>query len=140
LLKLRTGISIVHVPYKGGGPAVADTMSGQVPLLFLYPRRPRCLSLVPENCVHSLSRRARRTPAAPVIPTVAEELNLPDYEVDSWCGDVRAGENVRGDRSRVCSRRPHGCLQLPDVKQKFVEQGATRRQQPGGARARGEKE
>src|SRR5882672_11189367 len=35
LLKLKTGINIVHVPYKGGGPAVADTLAGQVPFLFL---------------------------------------------------------------------------------------------------------
>src|SRR6266481_4531028 len=35
LLKLKTGIDLLHVPYKGGGPAVTDTLAGQVPMLFL---------------------------------------------------------------------------------------------------------
>src|SRR5215831_15094141 len=84
LLKLKAGINIVHVPYKGGGPAVADTIAGQVPFLFLTA--PAALSFTRSGKLRAIAVTTRkRTAAAPDIPTVAEELGLPDYEVDSWC-------------------------------------------------------
>src|SRR5258706_5939345 len=83
LLKLRAGIDLLHVPYKGGGPALADTVAGQVPFLFLTA--PAGLPSVRSGKLRALAvTTPRRTQAAPEIPTVAEELNLPDYAVDSW--------------------------------------------------------
>src|SRR5213594_4204932 len=84
LLKRGTGIDITPVPYKGGAPALADTIAGQVPFLFLTA--PAALSQARSGRLRALAVTTRkRTAAAPDIPTVAEELNLPDYEVDSWC-------------------------------------------------------
>src|SRR5689334_2810168 len=83
LLKLRTSIDIVHVPYKGGGPAVADTLGGQVPLLIVT--MPAAMSHVRAGKLRALAVTTRkRNPGAPDIPTVAEALKVPDYEVDSW--------------------------------------------------------
>ena len=122
LLKLKTGINIAHVPYKGGGPAVADTIAGQVPFLFLTA--PAAMGHVRSGKLLALAVTTRkRTPAAPDIPTVAEELGLPDYEVDSWCAlfapaktPVAIVARMHTDVARV--------VHLPEVKQKFFEQTA----------------
>ena len=65
----------------------------------------------------------KRTPAAPEIPTVAEELNLPDYEVDSWVAlfaPAKTPEPIIARMHREVARVVH----LPEVKQKLLEQSA----------------
>jgi len=80
--KAGRAIDIIHVPYKGGAPALADTIAGQVPFLILTGAGAcrRCA----RKTAGARGDHAQRTPAAPEIPTVAEELNLPGYEVDTW--------------------------------------------------------
>src|SRR6266436_7408614 len=100
LLKLRTGINIVHVPYRGGGPAVADVLAGQVPFLFLTASA--AFSQTRSGKLRALAVTTRkRTASAPDIPTVAEELNLPDYEVDSWCASSLARTSPTRNRPRM---------------------------------------
>jgi len=122
LLKLRAGIDIVHVPYKGGGPAVADAVGGQIP--FAIVSAPAALSFVHSGRLRALAVTTRkRTPAAPEIPTVAEELDMPDYEVDSWYAvfaPARTPPAIVARMQREVARVVH----LPDVKQKLLEQGA----------------
>jgi len=84
LLKLRTGIALEHVPYKGGGQAITDAVGGQIPLVFTaiataqqYVRAGRLVGLgVPG---------ARRSAALPDVPTFAES-GLPGFDVSSWTG------------------------------------------------------
>ncbi len=84
LLKLRTGIALEHVPYKGGGQAITDVVGGQIPLVFTaiataqqYVRAGRLVGLgVPG---------ARRSAALPDVPTFAES-GLPGFDVSSWTG------------------------------------------------------
>jgi tripartite-type tricarboxylate transporter receptor subunit TctC len=122
LLKLKAGIDLVHVPYKGGGPAAADTMAGHVPFLFLTA--PAALSLTRSGKLRALAvTTLKRTAAAPDIPTVAEELNLPDYEVDSWVAvfaPARTPAPVIARMQKELAR----ALQRPEVKQKLLEQSA----------------
>jgi len=122
LLKLRAGIDMVHVPYKGGGPAVADTIAGQVPFLFLTA--PAALSFARSGKLRALAVTTRkRTPAAPEIPTVAEELNLSDYEVDSWLAMFAPAKTPESIVARM-QKEVVRVLHLPEVKQKLLEQSA----------------
>ena len=122
LLKLNTGIDLVHVPYKGGGPAVTDTLGGQVPMLFLTA------AVV---MVHARAGRLRplavttlkRSPGAPEIPTVAEALGLPDYEVDSWIAMFAPAKTPPSVIARM-QKEIARVVRLPDVRAKLIEQTA----------------
>jgi tripartite-type tricarboxylate transporter receptor subunit TctC len=122
LLKLKTGIHLVHVPYKGGGPAVVDAISGQIP--FVIVSAPAALGQVRAGKLRGLAvTTLKRTPAAPEIPTVAEELGLPDYEVDSWYAIFAPAKTPPAAVARM-QKDAARVVHLPDVKQKLLEQGA----------------
>ncbi|MBI3938267.1 MAG: tripartite tricarboxylate transporter substrate binding protein [Betaproteobacteria bacterium] len=84
LLKTMAGIDIVHVPYKGGAPARTDLLSGQVQLMF--ESMIGVLPFVKAGKLRGLAvSGAKRSPAAPDIPTVAE-AGVPGYEASGWVG------------------------------------------------------
>src|SRR3954465_6387314 len=121
LLKLRAGIDIIHVPYKGGGPAVADTLCGQVPLLMVS--MPAAIAQVRAGKLRALAvTTLRRNPGAPQIPTVAEALKMPDYEVDSWYAMFAPAKTPAAIVSRMQKTIARG-IELPEVKAKLLEQG-----------------
>lgn len=86
LFKLMAGVRIVHVPYKGGAPAILDLISGQVHLMMesLNSITPH----VKAGRVRGLGVTAKvRSPALPDIPTIAE-AGVPGYEATTWAGIV----------------------------------------------------
>ena len=85
LLKMMTGINIVHVPYKGAAPALADVMGGQIPLsVGNLPGGP--LAAIKSGKVRGLAvTTLKRSPKAPEVPTMAES-GVPGYEVNGWYG------------------------------------------------------
>ena len=86
LFKSIARVDIVHVPYKGTGPALVDLVSGQVQLMF--SNFTAALPHIKSGKLRALAVTSeRRTPSAPEIPTVTES-GLPGYSVTSWYGLV----------------------------------------------------
>jgi tripartite-type tricarboxylate transporter receptor subunit TctC len=85
LLKMMAGINIVHVPYKGAAPALADVMGGQIPLsVGNLPGGP--LAAIKSGKVRGLAvTTLKRSSNAPDVPTMAES-GVPGYEVNGWYG------------------------------------------------------
>jgi tripartite-type tricarboxylate transporter receptor subunit TctC len=85
LLKMMAGINIVHVPYKGAAPALADVMGGQIPLsVGNLPGGP--LAAIKSGKVRGLAvTTLKRSSKAPEVPTMAES-GVPGYEVNGWYG------------------------------------------------------
>jgi len=82
LFEDRAGVSLTHVPYKGGGPAMNDVMGGQVPLFFANVAS--SLGQIQSGRLRPLAvTTRRRTRALPAIPTM-EEAGVPAYEVLEW--------------------------------------------------------
>ena len=86
LFKMRAGVDLVHVPYKGSGPAMTDLLGGQVQVMF--ETIPAAISHIRGGKLKALAvTGARRSPLFPQVPTVAES-GLPGFEVQSWYGLV----------------------------------------------------
>ena len=121
LLMLKSGIEMIHVPYKGGGPAVADALGGQVPIAIVS--MPAAMSHVRAGKLRALAvTTLKRNPGAPDVPTVAEALKMPDYEVDSWYALFAPAKTPAPVIAKM-QKAVAATIQLPDVKQKLLEQG-----------------
>jgi tripartite-type tricarboxylate transporter receptor subunit TctC len=82
LFRQRAGLDMVHVPYKGGGPALIDVMAGQVP--FYFGNMASALPHVKNGKLKAIAvTGGRRSAAAPELPTVAES-GMPGYQVYEW--------------------------------------------------------
>jgi tripartite-type tricarboxylate transporter receptor subunit TctC len=121
LFKLKTGVDIVHVPYKGGGPAVTDTLGGQVQLLFVS--MPAALQYVKAGRLKALAVTSdKRSAAAPDIPTIAES-GVPDCVVNSWYGALVPAKTSPSVVSKLQASFAR-VLQMPEVKERLFAQGA----------------
>jgi tripartite-type tricarboxylate transporter receptor subunit TctC len=121
LFKQRAGVDVVHVPYKGGGPALAEVVAGQVQALF-------SLALAATQQVKAGRVRARantsgkRSPVAPELPTVAE-LGFPGYEVIGWFGWLAPAKTPRAIVARLNAELVKA-LNQPDVRERLLSQSS----------------
>ena len=112
---------MVHVPYKGGGPAVTDTIGGQVQLAFVS--MPAALQHVKSGRMRAIAvTSAKRSASAPDIPTIAEG-GVPDYAVESWYGALAPAKTPPAIVARLNAAFAKA-LDNPQVKDKLFAQGA----------------
>lgn len=121
LFKQSAGVDILHVPYKGGGPAVADVIGDHVDMTFA-----NLLAVLPQaraGEVRALAvTSAKRSTAAPDIPTIAES-GLPDYQFTSWFGAL-APANTPPAIVEKLNREIVKALKSPGVSAQLSDQGA----------------
>ncbi len=121
LFKMMAGVDVVHIPYKGGAPAMQDLMGGQVQLMF--NNLVEALPHVESGRLRALAiATAKRSPAAPNLPTIAE-TGLPGYETSLWYGVVAPTGTPKAivDKLNEAIRQ---VKQTPGVKDRLAKMGA----------------
>jgi tripartite-type tricarboxylate transporter receptor subunit TctC len=119
LFKMMAGIDMVHVPYRGGGPALADLMGGQVQLFF--GTTASTIELIRSGKLRALAvTTASRSEAFPEIPTVGEFV--PGYEASSWQG-IGAPKNTSAEIVEKLNKEVNAGLTDPKMKARFAELG-----------------
>ena len=122
LFESASGIEMLHIPYKGGGPAIADLIAGHVDISF---------ATVLESSGHIKSGRLRalaatstkRSPALPDVPTLAETV-LPGFNTGSWIGILAPAGTPAAIIDQV-ARDVREVVNSPEVRDQLIAQGAT---------------
>ena len=120
LFKSAAGVDLTHVPYKGSGPALTEVMGGQVQAMFanIIAGMPAIRS----GKVHALAvTGAKRTAAAPDVPTVAES-GVPGYEVTGWFGMLAPKGTPREIVTRL-NAVTMKVLRLPETRERLSREG-----------------
>jgi tripartite-type tricarboxylate transporter receptor subunit TctC len=120
LFKMLTGINMVHVPYRGGAPALTDLIGGQVHVMF--DNIPTCAEHVKSGKLRGLAvTSTTRSEVLPDLPTVADFL--PGYEASAWYGIV-APKNTPAEVIDRLNKEINGVLADAAAKTRFAELGA----------------
>jgi tripartite-type tricarboxylate transporter receptor subunit TctC len=121
LFTMMAGVNIVHVPFKGGGPAMADVMAGNTQI---------CLGSLIQMIPHVNSGRlkmlgigsAKRTKAFPDVPTIAE-AGVPGYDASNWWGILAPAGTPAAIVTKL-STEINAIVQSADIQKRFESQGA----------------
>ena len=115
IFKLQTGVSMVHVPYKGSGQAIADVLAGQVQVFITTP--PSVMGHVQTGKLKALAVTGKtRHPQMPQVPTVAE-AGLSGFELESWVALYAAAGTPPAVLQKL-SQEVKRSMELPETKQR----------------------
>ena len=120
LFKLMAKVDIIHVPYRGGGPAMQDLLAGQIHMIF--DNIPGALAQARPGKVRALGvTSAKRSPVVPDVPAIAE--TLPGFDINSWTtltGPAKLPPEIVTRLSDLSKK----ALESEDLKAKFFDQAA----------------
>jgi len=127
IFKQQTGVEMVHVPYKGSGPAILDVLAGQVQVFITTP--PSVIGHIQTGKLKALAVTGKsRHPLMPSVPTVAE-AGLPGFSLETWVALYVAA----GTPPAVIDKLSNGVkasLEIPEVKQRADAAGVELRYLP----------
>lgn len=120
LFKLTAGVNLVHVPYKGGGPAMQDVIGGHIKIMFssLIQTTP----FIKTGQLRPLGTGGpKRSAVLPDVPTIGE--TVPGYDAENWWGVV-APAGLPAPLVEKLHKDIQAVLQAPDLKAQFAREGA----------------
>jgi tripartite-type tricarboxylate transporter receptor subunit TctC len=121
LFKMMAGVDIVHVPYRGGAPAITDMLAGQVQMMIPVPST--SIEFIRRGALRPLAvTTATRWGMLPDIPTVAEFL--PGYEVSTWFG-IGAPRDTPTEIIETLNKEINAGLSDAKMKARFGDLGGT---------------
>ena len=121
LLKMKVGVSMVHIPYKGSGLMIADLVGGQIQLAF--DNMPTALAQVKAGRLKGLAvTSAERSPLAGDVPTMSEFM--PGFQMTAWQGLFAPAATPSAVLDRLAGEVQQ-VMRAPEMASKFLEMGAT---------------
>jgi len=121
LFKAMAGVAILHVPYRGVAPAIADLLGGQVQVIF--GTMPAVIALVKSGKLRALAvTTAKRSDQLPDVPTIAEFV--PGYEASQWYG-IGAPKGTPAEAIERLNRETNAVLADPKMQARLAELGAS---------------
>ena len=127
LFKLKAGIDVVTIPYKGAGPAVLDVVGGQVPVLMTDPSSAAAMLRAGKLRALAVASRAR-LPEFPAVPTLSESV-LPNFEAYVWAGLVAPTGTPAAVVTRI-NAEVQKALHSPDLVKRFSDLGLSTKAGP----------
>ena len=121
MFRIMAGVNMIHVPFKGGGPAMADVIAGNTQI---------CIGSLLQVIPHIRSGRlralgtggAKRVPALPDVPTIAE-AGVPGYEANNWWG-LLAPAGTPAPIIKRLHTETAAVLAMPEIRKRFEAEGA----------------